>query len=115
MTRRQFAVLVWASATLWGTLALAQFEDEQPQLFLHQAIRCGECHEKMVKEWKTSAHSRATSDPLYRALAAQAGAGECTRCHAPLMSTEGKAHPAAAEGVTCQVCHSIKAVEPSPA
>jgi len=113
MSSRQLGMVVCAWAALCTSEAAAQFEDEQPQLFLHGAIRCGECHEKMVKEWKSSAHAHAASDALYRTLATQAGAAECERCHAPLLSTAGKAYPAAAEGVTCQVCHSLKVVVPS--
>jgi hypothetical protein len=85
----------------------------------HPARRCGECHVKMENEWRDSAHARAAASPLYKAMqaaGAQAAVGsdpadDCARCHAPLLAKLGPADPAAREGVTCDVCHSIPAVD----
>lgn len=77
----------------------------------HPAIRCAECHNKMHDEWQGSAHSRAASGARYRKMrehAGPAGAG-CDDCHAPLAKQARPGDLAAAEGVTCEVCHSIKA------
>lgn len=81
------------------------------KLFLHGAGRCGECHEKMFDEWEVSAHAHAASSSLYRAAVANAGDATCDRCHAPLaaLSNDG----IASEGVTCDVCHTLR--EPKPA
>ena len=91
-----------------------------PRQFVTAASRCGECHEKMFDEWKPSAHARAASSPLYvaaRAAAAGAGAGAgCDRCHAPfarVTAGDKAGEKVAKEGVTCDVCHTLR--EPAPA
>src|SRR5262249_2448779 len=89
-------------------------EEGKDELFVHNAVRCAECHEKMHKEWKTSAHARAKSSPTYLSLAKTGDAGKCTGCHAPLMKTAAAKYPAGSEGVTCDVCHSLKEAKPSP-
>ncbi len=58
----------------------------------------------MAAEWGASAHARAARSPLYRALRERAGDAACDRCHAPLAAI-------ADEGVGCEVCHGIRAVE----
>ncbi len=91
------------------------------ELFASPAVRCNECHEKMVKEWKTSAHARAFKSPIYTAMRAHAekaglsAAKQCDRCHAPLAAFVGVPKGTVEEGVTCDVCHTLKAVEPIPA
>ncbi len=77
------------------------------------AIRCAECHNKMHGEWTESAHARAATGPLYRKMrdhAGAAGAG-CDDCHAPLAKRLRPNDLVVAEGVTCEACHNIKAVE----
>jgi hypothetical protein len=77
------------------------------------AIRCAECHNKMYGEWTESAHARAATGPLYRKMrdhAGAAGAG-CDDCHAPLAKRLRPSDLVVAEGVTCEACHNIKAVE----
>ena len=67
-------------------------------VFVHTSVRCGECHVKMLDEWKTSAHSRAMSSPLYRAARKQAPSkASCDRCHAPLSRYIPLGEPAVAE------------------
>jgi Cytochrome c554 and c-prime len=79
-------------------------------------LRCSECHEKMYKEWRTSAHAASTTSPLYRAMLQQVpSAAVCDGCHAPLASRVAPADPPAAHGVACDVCHSLRAVEPARA
>jgi hypothetical protein len=66
----------------------------------------------MHDEWKTSAHARAATSPIYRRMrdrAGAAGAG-CDDCHAPLAKRLPAGDLAVAEGVTCEACHNIKAV-----
>ena len=81
----------------------------------YPAVRCAECHEKMFEEWKGSAHATASSSPLYRSMQSQAGDETCQGCHAPLAAHLPPGDLAAAEGVTCEVCHNIKEVAVTPA
>ena len=79
-------------------------------LVARSALRCEECHEPYVRAWRGSTHARANEGAVYAAMRGRAGAA-CDRCHAPLLGLVGAADPIHAEGVTCDVCHSIRAVE----
>ncbi|MDB4964239.1 MAG: uncharacterized protein JWP01_4238 [Myxococcales bacterium] len=67
----------------------------------------------MYDEWETSAHARAASSTLYKAAVANAGDATCDRCHAPLEGIGPKDH-LASEGVTCDVCHTLREPRPGP-
>lgn len=77
------------------------------KVFVHGAGRCGECHEKMYDEWERSAHAQAASSDVYKAAVASAKDPSCDGCHAPLARDVPK-DGIASEGVTCDVCHTIK-------
>jgi hypothetical protein len=81
------------------------------KLFVTGSSRCGECHEKMFGEWEHSAHANAASSPLYKLAVTAANDRSCDRCHAPLRMIAG-AEITAGEGVTCDVCHTLR--EPAP-
>ncbi len=82
--------------------------------FVHGSARCAECHEKMYEEWKPSAHAHAASSPLYLAARKAAGNEQCgARCHTPLANVLGDGDPVAAEGITCDVCHTVRDPKPS--
>lgn len=81
--------------------------------FVVGASRCGECHNKMYDEWEVSAHARATSSVLFKASMADAKTTDCQRCHAPLIAKIGT-EPAATEGITCDVCHTLRDAKPTP-
>ncbi|HEY4179167.1 MAG TPA: multiheme c-type cytochrome [Kofleriaceae bacterium] len=83
------------------------------KVFVHGAGRCGECHNKMFDEWEVSAHARAVSSGTYQAAVADAGKAGCgDKCHAPLTAATGK-DGVASEGVTCDVCHTMRDPKPS--
>ena len=85
------------------------------KVFLHGAGRCGECHEKMYDEWEKSAHARSASSPLFKASAAAAKKQSdlaCEPCHTPLLA-EAPKDVVASEGVTCDVCHTLREPVPS--
>lgn len=68
-----------------------------------------------MTEWSGSSHARAETSPTYRAMRARAPAADaCDRCHAPLAAALGRADPAVAEGVSCEVCHTIADVALAP-
>jgi hypothetical protein len=73
------------------------------------AGRCGECHGKMYREWAPSAHARASKSARY--LAARSHDQACDRCHLPLMGVVAADDPVAQEGITCEACHAVAAVE----
>jgi hypothetical protein len=78
----------------------------------HPARRCGECHAAIHQRWSTSAHANADRSPIYRAMREASGRGDCDRCHAPLRALVPADEQLAEEGVTCDVCHTLRAVEP---
>lgn len=77
----------------------------------YPAVRCSECHGRMFDEWKTSAHAQASTRPSYVAMRAHAEELGCDSCHAPLAAHVPAGERVAVEGVTCEVCHTIKDVE----
>lgn len=82
----------------------------QEPLALVPAARCGECHGNMEREWRSSAHAQSDASPIYRAMRTASGGKHCDRCHAPLRAL-AVGDPVAAEGVTCDVCHTIASVQ----
>lgn len=78
----------------------------------HPARRCGECHATIYRSWATSAHASADRSPIYRAMREASGRDDCDRCHAPLRALVPDDERLASEGVTCDVCHTLRAVEP---
>jgi hypothetical protein len=81
---------------------------------------CGECHEEIHAMWKRSMHSAAFSDPIFQASFMRAyweTRGEaqqvCLRCHAPVAALTDDltlSNPVSSEGITCDFCHSVVAV-----
>jgi len=82
------------------------------KLFITGSGRCGECHVKMWDEWQSSAHAKAATSEVYKASLVSANDPSCARCHAPIAS-EAPRDIVASEGVTCDVCHTMR--EPRPA
>ena len=68
----------------------------------------------MYDEWETSAHAKADDSPVYVAMKKDGAAAGCDRCHAPLTLLNEPAAFAARESVSCEVCHRIESVEPTP-
>jgi hypothetical protein len=79
----------------------------------HRAARCGECHEKMYREWRESPHAHTGDSALYQALR-KANDASCERCHEPLRALGGSVEFARSEGVTCDVCHRVDRVTVYP-
>lgn len=84
------------------------------------AKTCGACHEDIYRMWSRSLHAMSLSDPIFEAaylqvLRATDGKARqtCLRCHAPTTrATRDFAleNPVSQEGVTCDFCHTITAV-----
>jgi hypothetical protein len=103
---------------------------EEPTLFpgnFTPARFCGECHETHYAQWKTSMHSYATVDPVWRAIVKvrQADFGGtqdqfCVQCHSPIATRGGEVpdnfsfddfSEIALDGVSCETCHKARVVE----
>ena len=82
---------------------------ESTGLYLHAASRCGDCHDKMFGEWRASAHARSASSPAFIAMR-QGASAACDVCHRPLARYRAPAS-VAKDGVTCDVCHTLRAVD----
>lgn len=95
------------------------FAGPSPASFLSSQV-CGRCHQDIYQAWKGSMHALAVDNQVfktaYKEVYADTG-GEakyfCLRCHAPT-TTVTKDYdlklPISREGVTCDFCHSIKAI-----
>ena len=92
-----------------------------------KAESCGQCHQAIYDEWKTSVHSKAYQDPFFHAYwTKDKHSWVCLNCHAPLENQQAtlikdiprdrveKAHQETnpqfdpeyqKEGVTCAACH----------
>ena len=112
--------------TGWFLLAYSQPEEElagefAPGKFVSSEV-CGACHQDIYNIWSEhSIHAKAVTDPIFQAGYQQAiqTHGEaiktvCLSCHAPTTMVT-KDYPLktklSREGVTCDFCHSVKAVE----
>jgi hypothetical protein len=91
---------------------------------LRPASFCGACHGPIRRAWETSAMAKSAKNPVFLAFLADAKAqlGDsvtkaCVACHAPAAAVtadyklEAKVSQ---EGVTCNFCHNVSAVDPSP-
>lgn len=91
---------------------------------LNDVKACAGCHTEAVREWASSAHAHASFDnPWYRAsvesLRTEAGfeaSRHCAGCHDPVLLMAGRMdneikpeEPLANAGVTCLLCHSVRA------
>jgi hypothetical protein len=82
---------------------------------------CGSCHKEIHRLWSGSAHARALEDPVFLAAFRETVAREgdqvsrtCLACHAPLADLTNDPRLEAKltwEGVSCDVCHSMIAVD----
>jgi hypothetical protein len=85
---------------------------------------CGECHVDIYNSWKGSLHAFSLSDPIFDAAFMQAvkERGDaakrlCLRCHAPMTMFNGDydlEQGVTREGVSCDFCHTVTAVETGP-
>jgi hypothetical protein len=115
--------------TGWLLLAYPQSERQEEELasefapgkFVSSEI-CGACHQAIYRMWnENSIHARAVTAPLFKIAFQQAiqARGEsirkvCLSCHSPTtMVTKdySLATRLSQEGVTCDFCHSVKAVQ----
>ena len=92
-----------------------------------KAASCGECHQQIYREWSTSMHAKAWTDPYYQVdLVFDGNQQICLNCHIPLQNQQENLvlgfkdkerfkpileknpdfdQELQQEGVTCVVCH----------
>ncbi|HEV8128834.1 MAG TPA: multiheme c-type cytochrome [Candidatus Eisenbacteria bacterium] len=83
---------------------------------------CAACHGAMHKAWQVSAKAKSWTNPVFqwgladaRKTQGDAVAARCVACHAPLATgAPGGEDALAQEGMTCNFCHNVSAVEASP-
>lgn len=91
---------------------------------LRPATFCGACHGQIRRDWATSSMGNSWKNPVFQAFLADARAQlgektlkECIACHAPAASVAADYNfesKVSQEGVTCNFCHNVSAVDPSP-
>jgi len=111
-----FAAALACTILFWGAQAYAQ--DLRPARF------CGACHGPIRREWESSAMAKSAKNPVFLAFLADARAAlgdtvtaGCVSCHAPAaaVTADYKLESSVSqEGVTCNFCHNVSAVDPSP-
>jgi hypothetical protein len=112
--KREASAEVVATPAADAAVAVVAVAPSERTAHVFPAIRCGECHESFESQWRDSAHARSRSSPDFLAMARGANADTCRRCHAPVAHRVPASHPASSEGVNCQGCHGLAAVEVSP-
>jgi len=99
---------------------LTEFQKVNPTGWTSSAV-CGECHQAIHAVWSRSLHASSFTNGVFQAGYARANdsfgpekARVCLSCHAPTVRETkdfAAAQPMTAEGVSCDFCHSIKAVD----
>ena len=120
-TRSPFAAIGFAAVlavTLGAWADFARAASPRPSTV------CAACHGSIQKAWSASAKAKSWSNPVFQAFLADAEAARgkgirmaCLSCHAPQAAVTGDLQvedPVAKEGVTCNFCHNVSAVEVSP-
>jgi hypothetical protein len=92
-----------------------------PAAPISPSATCGECHKDIHRMWSASAHARSMEDAVFLEAYREAKSGEgeevsrqCLACHAPLTVVSADwdlAQKITWEGVHCDVCHGMVAVD----
>jgi len=108
-----FAALVFALCFAQGAGA----KDVRP------AKLCGACHGPIRREWESSSMAQSWKNPVFQAFLSDAKSAlgdtvlaSCIVCHAPMASVSADTRfqsPVSEEGVTCNFCHNVSAVDPA--
>ncbi|MCB9750911.1 MAG: hypothetical protein H6713_13065 [Myxococcales bacterium] len=78
----------------------------RPHAGLSRADECASCHPVIAREWRSSNHARAWTDPLFQDEYLETPDPACRHCHAPLAPRDREPRGLAArDGVDCVTCH----------
>jgi hypothetical protein len=110
-------VLLATLAASAGTAAAAP-----PGTAPRSAKVCAACHSAIHKAWQASSKAHSWTNPVFqwgladaRKTQGEAVVARCVACHAPLATgAPGGEDAVAQEGITCNFCHNVSAVEASP-
>lgn len=104
----------------WADLAHSAPSSIKTEDFTSSRV-CRKCHRAIFEDWQKSMHAYSWENEIFKAMYSnaytqtQGQAGQlCLKCHAPttnLNSDYGFEKTVTREGVTCDFCHTIKAVE----
>jgi len=134
MQRRQrlpfVSTYTWLLCGLVLTIGCQSDPEESPALTREELLNpesCKDCHPKYYREWSSSMHAYAMTDPVFIAMNRR-GQEEtngtlgpfCVQCHAPMAVREGAIKdfadlsqvPKHLQGVTCYFCHNAVDVGP---
>lgn len=77
-----------------------------PELSGARPDDCQACHPEIVREWRSSMHAQAWTDPIFQNEYRVAADPSCRGCHAP-QNPAGRptVKGAALDGISCAVCH----------
>lgn len=113
--------LVLLAAVFFVAASGASAAQEMDRTSYTNAEVCGNCHADIYAAWQKSFHARAFSNPIFQkayreAFTASAGKAKtaCLKCHAPTVlatNDTGAKLPITQEGVTCDFCHTVEAVD----
>jgi len=104
---RVFYACVFAIPLMMVTYAFGQaaFQAKSPEIQSGGESNCAECHEAFQVAWENGAHGHATNDPVFQeAWQEQGQPPECLACH--VTGYDEETGTWAAEGITCEACHS---------
>jgi hypothetical protein len=111
----RFPIPVTAALALLLSFATADGATFEP------AATCKACHKVVHEQWSGSLHASAFTHPDFQVPYNQvreknpSEAATCEKCHAPLKTLfprgSAKGDAFAAEGVTCDFCHSVQSVD----
>ena len=113
-----------AGAILFWCAGFAVAATPLPKGQVSRSDLCAECHKDIYKMWRSSAHSRSMEDPIfldaYRETDERQGeevSKICLKCHAPaagILKDPKLALKVTWEGVSCDICHVMSAVQVNP-
>ncbi|MEI1278916.1 multiheme c-type cytochrome [Leptospira venezuelensis] len=77
---------------------------------LEKSSDCGTCHKAIFENWKTSRHSQAFTNPLYKQSHEKEPMSWCLNCHAPFLQANSDPKDPnqrlqSEDGVSCITCH----------
>lgn len=114
--------MIWIGLALGAPLGLSHGDEAIGEDWV-SVSDCAGCHEAETRDWRTSRHAAAHTNPLYRQGLRDEPSKFCVNCHSPLQAQVDEVvltdldrdTPRADEGVGCAACHVRRGEVISPA